>query len=76
MSEEQPNKKAIQRYWFCQLPEETQERYGDEIIEREFDKAHPEHVDRIRARDDWRNSQSGRLNYPQITIEYSNGQYT
>lgn len=57
MSEEQPEKRAIQRFWFGQLPEEKQIEYEDAMIEREFAKAHPNHPDRIRARNNWRDRQ-------------------
>ena len=53
MSEEHPNKKKIQRHWFGQLDEETQERHEDEMICREFEKVHQEYEDKIRAKRDW-----------------------
>lgn len=56
MSEEHPNKKAIQRHWFGGLDEETQERYEDEMIEREFEEAHPQHEDKMRVKQDWKSS--------------------
>jgi len=50
------NKRAVQRHWFGNLPEEEQVELEDAMIDREFQRQHRSYEDKMRARREWEDS--------------------